>query len=98
MKKLSKIPKHKGQLPITVEGMIYCPICGFGPWDEPIASCDICPCCFTEYGFDDTKDRQGKWIKEKWFENKDFLPDNWDPDLQLNNAIEGWDMWGKFYD
>ena len=98
MKILRTYPKVEGEKPITVEGMLYCPVCGFGPWEESIVSCDICPCCFTEYGFDDTEARQKEWIKKPWFEKQEYMPSDWDPRKQLANAIQGWDMWKRFYD
>jgi len=98
MRQLNLQPRHECQKPISVDGMIYCPVCGFGPWDDPISPHNICPCCFTEYGFDDTSDRQLKWIREMWFEDKSYMPLNWDPNKQLKNAIDGWDMWKNLYE
>ncbi|MDG6908470.1 MAG: hypothetical protein JRN20_22090 [Nitrososphaerota archaeon] len=60
----------------------YCPVCGFKLWFEPwdylsenSASHEICPCCFTEFGFDDWADgnpnaRPAIWdqLRKEWID------------------------------
>lgn len=66
----------------AVDGKFYCPVCGFllpggeppyfaltmegGVDDFAHASFDICPCCHTEFGFDDYID--GKSRLQRWNE------------------------------
>ena len=76
-----------------------CPVCGYRGFDEPPyigldASCDICPCCGVEFGFDDFDFEsmsfviaRNKWLKDgaKWF-NKNQKPKNWNLEEQLKNT------------
>lgn len=76
----------------------FCPICGYGPFEVPYdsyrtlaSSYDICVCCFTEYGFDDSWRRQDEWLKSgaRWYDDS-LKPPNWTVEAQLHHAIEGW--------
>lgn len=70
-----------------------CPVCGFGRLSEPpydqygCASFDICPCCGTEFGYDDSKVAHEKlrksWLADgaPWKSRTTEPPVNW-------NAIE----------
>lgn len=77
-----------------------CPVCGFEGLDEPSydeflePSCDICPCCGVEFGFDDLEfnnvtfvTARNNWLKNgaKWF-NKNEKPKNWNLEEQLKNT------------
>ncbi len=54
-------------------------------------SFDICPCCFVEYGYDDSWISQQEWISKGGPWNAEYLkPANWNMHEQLTNAIEGW--------
>ncbi len=93
-----------GKSPVIQSSMLAekelrtCRVCGyvfsdFQPWgsDGNTASFAHCPCCFTEFGFDDTriemiKEKRQQWINKGhvWYEpNK--KPDGWDPQEQLKN-------------
>jgi hypothetical protein len=75
-----------------------CRVCGylftgFQPWgdDGETASFSYCPCCFTEFGFDDIRtelirEKRRQWIDKGylWYEiNK--KPADWNPREQLKN-------------
>ena len=76
----------------------HCPVCGFGPFDPPYSSvaelslsCDICPCCYCEYGYDDTHHHQQTWLDAGGPWHHDSLkPLDWSLQDQLEHAIEGW--------
>lgn len=75
-----------------------CRVCGyvfskFKPWgnDGETPSFAHCPCCFTEFGFDDTRIELIKEQREKW-RNKGYLwyepskrPGGWRFKEQLKN-------------
>jgi|HubBroStandDraft_6_1064221.scaffolds.fasta_scaffold968466_2 hypothetical protein len=71
-----------------------CPICGFSGLTEPPTSFNICPCCGTEFDYDDctTDHRQlrERWIQKgaPWFAtNEEWpAPKDWNPFVQLANA------------
>lgn len=78
--------------------ILYCPICGFGPFSEPYKtnqeireSFDICPCCGCEYGYDDNEAHYKKWSNSgfSWF-NAKFKPEGWDIESQLTRQIRPW--------
>jgi len=74
-----------------------CPVCGYPDLNEPAydsfgcASYNICPCCGTEFGYDDSTaahaDLRGKWISDgmQWWSKHQLKPDDWDPVRQLKN-------------
>lgn len=82
----------------------FCPVCGYPGFDEPpymeneAGSFAICPCCFTEFGYDDGG-RQGQdlqlwilearntWIKQgmRWSSSSSRPPEDWDPLNQLEH-------------
>ena len=75
-----------------------CPICGYGPFNEPYESVqdlrrsyDICDCCGCEYGNDDTEQHYDAWVTNgcSWFNNK-LKPFNWALEHQTNNIIRPW--------
>jgi hypothetical protein len=74
----------------------HCRVCGyaldFAPWGEDDSSptWEICPCCGTEFGYEDstiigTKQARQQWIENgaTWFDNTE-KPSNWDLGAQLN--------------
>lgn len=76
----------------------HCPICGYELYPEGVeaeylkGSFEICPCCFCEYGFDDTAEYREKWIRGGCqFHSKGYLKPNWNPMEQLKNADYSWD-------
>lgn len=74
-----------------------CPVCGYPSLSEAAydvfgcPSYNICPCCGTEFGYDDStlthSDLRSKWISEGmlWWSKHQKIPDNWDPVKQLDN-------------
>lgn len=74
-----------------------CPVCRYPDLDEPAydsfgcASYNICPCCGTEFGYDDSttahSDLRRKWVSEgmQWWSKHRLEPNDWDPVWQLEN-------------
>lgn len=79
-----------------------CPICGFSELHEPpyddddCPSFEICPCCGSEFGYDDAapslEKRSQKWyvLREKWvsegmswYSDNRMPPEDWNPTLQV---------------
>jgi hypothetical protein len=79
-------------------GFYTCPICGFAALARPPYDSDgyptfgICPCCATEYGYQDVNgdfDRlRAEWVERgmPWSSEVNPAPDNWDPREQLRSA------------
>ena len=75
-----------------------CPVCGFAglyapPYDEMgCASFDICPCCGTEFGYDDSKtshsELRRRWIGAGalWSNRTVNAPPAWDAIRQMRSA------------
>jgi hypothetical protein len=75
-----------------------CPVCGYPNLEEPpydqygCPSSEICPCCGTEFGYDDANishnELRNKWIIKgmKWYV-KEKQPEGWDVNVQLK-ALE----------
>lgn len=69
-----------------------CPVCGFTGLVDPPADFEICPCCGTEFGFDDDlkshAELRMEWVMGgmHWFSNANHAPPNWDPVNQLLRA------------
>lgn len=74
-----------------------CRVCGyeldFFPWgeDNKIPSHEICDCCGTEFGYEDStivgiRKKRNEFISSglNWFDKK-YKPDNWSFDEQLKN-------------
>ncbi len=76
-----------------------CPVCGYTKLDEPAydekgcASFMICPCCGTEFGYDDSTTRHGelrkRWVDAgmKWWSTSLHPPADWNPETQLKNIF-----------
>ena len=82
-------------------GTPVCPVCGFAglyeeAWDGVSPSYEICPCCGTQFGYDDAtpdpRDRpakhellRGRWVESGrlWFYPSGCPPEGWDPAAQL---------------
>lgn len=75
-----------------------CPVCGYDGLDEPpydstgSASFDICPCCGTEFGYDDSVKTHAE-IRDRWLNNgghwwSTTIPAlaNWNPYDQIKKA------------
>ena len=78
--------------------MNKCPVCGYGglleaPFDDAGApSYEICPCCGTEFGYQDAKTPHAvlrqKWIAKgsPWHSRVKHAPPGWDPAVQLRSV------------
>jgi hypothetical protein len=72
--------------------MNMCPVCGYRGLEEPPADFVICPCCGTEFGYDDFgtshEDLRTQWIRAgaRWFSDYTRPPRDWNPYAQLLNA------------
>ncbi|MDR2092390.1 MAG: hypothetical protein LBP58_03595, partial [Azoarcus sp.] len=75
----------------------YCRVCGYKltdpSWgiDGNSPTWEICPCCGTEFGYEDctlmsVRKRREEWILKgkKWFDIQK-MPINWDCNIQLDN-------------
>lgn len=72
-----------------------CPVCGYAdlneaPYDEyGCSSYSICPCCGTEFGYDDSSvahsELRKKWVSKgmPWWSKHQVSSPNWDPVKQL---------------
>jgi hypothetical protein len=73
-----------------------CPVCGFPGLDEPAyddtgcASFTICPCCWIEFGYEDSgrsfAELRSEWIKSGKQWKYGNPPAGWDADTQLREA------------
>ncbi len=66
-----------------------CPICGYAEMPDPPGNHNICPCCGTEFGYQDSaRSHQGirhAWLLAgaRWFSEVTEQPPNWNPYTQL---------------
>jgi hypothetical protein len=78
---------------------IFCFVCGLrqssAPWgdDGQSPGFEICPCCGTEFGYEDATDvgvfrARSRWRERKyaWLDPR-AKPSEWDPESQLENAL-----------
>ena len=75
-----------------------CTVCGYADLDEPpvdehgSASFSICPCCGTEFGYDDAsrshEELRQLWVATgaPWFSKATLPPAGWDATNQLKTA------------
>lgn len=66
-----------------------CPVCGYNDLRHPPDDYTICPCCGTEFGYDDFdtphEELRQRWINNgmRWWFEYDSPPENWNPAEQL---------------
>jgi len=70
-----------------------CPVCAYPAMTEPVEEGNICPCCGTEFGYDDDLEvtytqLRARWLQggALWFSHVVPAPITWDPILQLLEA------------
>jgi hypothetical protein len=74
-----------------------CPVCGYPDLEEPaynegLASFEICPCCRTQFGYQDATrshaDLRDAWLARgaPWNSPSERAPEGWDPMEQLRAA------------
>ena len=70
-----------------------CPVCAFTDMTDPIEEGNICPCCGTEFGYDDDlgvtyTQLRNRWIEHgmQWFSTVTLPTLDWDPVRQLIEA------------
>jgi len=69
-----------------------CPVCGFDELRYPAKSDMICPCCGTQFGYDDFArthaELRGEWLASGavWQSRRTEAPAGWSPDTQLARA------------
>jgi hypothetical protein len=67
----------------------YCPVCAYTDLSSPPRDHTICPCCGTEFGYDDHRknwdELRQEWMQSgaKWFSDATQKPDHWAPYQQL---------------
>jgi hypothetical protein len=72
-----------------------CPVCGYGDLTDPPMDYEICPCCGTEFGYDDVtvthEELRQRWLiaGAPWFDHTAPPPPNWNPNVQLDKAGYG---------
>lgn len=92
---------------MTTDGSM-CPVCGYNgllsaAWDDDSPSDEICPCCGTQFGYDDFattadarvarhRDLREEWVASgfPWFSTTRLRPHAWDPVEQLR-TLDGTD-------
>jgi hypothetical protein len=73
--------------------MYTCPVCGFDRLDDPPDNYTICPCCGTEFEYDDVRttraDLRRTWVEGgyKWWSKLEHPPAGWNPEMQLEELI-----------
>jgi len=75
--------------------MFTCPVCGYPKLERPPANYSICPCCGTEFDYDDRVLTHGQltyeWIAKgcPWFDSDEPKPEGWNEWNQLIAADLG---------
>ena len=100
----SLIPLFMEKGPIWIISMLnrsqfyICPVCGYPELDEAAyddfgcASYNICPCCGTEFGYDDSTvahaELRKKWILKGmlWWSKNQHQPKDWDAIKQVEKV------------
>ena len=73
-----------------------CPVCGYSELSEPPENYEICPCCGTEFGYDDRLSTHAElrrhWLLTggPWFDFGTPIPANWNPYEQVLRAGYGY--------
>jgi hypothetical protein len=70
--------------------MYICPVCGYYRLTSPPMNFAICPCCYTEFGYDDTTLSHAQ-LRQEWIRkgmpwegvNVEPPPHGWNPYAQL---------------
>lgn len=71
-----------------------CPVCGYDSLTAPPADYSICPCCGTEFGYDDFNrtwpELREKWLKSgaQWFSDRTHAPQGWNAADQIAKLAE----------
>jgi len=69
----------------------YCTVCGYDALTRPPADYNICPCCGTEFGYDDVAhsldELRNLWFAKgaAWFSDHTPPPPEWDVFRQIAN-------------
>lgn len=76
-----------------------CPVCGYPGLDDPPENHVICPCCGTQFDYDDDAPTErgrlrrhaglrSEWITSgmSWWSSARFAPPDWDARQQLERA------------
>jgi len=69
-----------------------CPVCGYDRLVKPAADHNICPCCGTEFGYDDiahsVEELRQRWtsLGLTWFSSYSPPPAGWNPAEQVARA------------
>jgi len=75
-----------------------CPVCGYGHMPYPAVRHEICPCCGTEFGFDDYcqshRALRNAWLANggRWFSPVHPRPKDWNPFMQVMQAGYDFDV------
>lgn len=75
--------------------MYRCPVCAFKGMQDPPSDYNICPCCGTEFGYDDFssdhRDLRNEWLSRGalWWSEDEPPPQGWSPGIQLLEAGVG---------
>ncbi len=80
-----------GVVQVTTEKLPdnVCPVCGYDNLTHPPKDYMICPCCGTEFGYDDFtathEELRQEWMSNgcQWFSSRVLAPTGWDPVAQL---------------
>lgn len=84
----------KKEIFINVKKVLHvCAVCGWTKGEVRELGA-ICPCCFTEHGYEDialsnVKKRRKEWIDSGYnWSSPDLKPEHWKPEDQLKNIPE----------
>ena len=76
-----------------------CPVCAYPEMADPVEEGNICPCCGTEFGYDNDlgvtyRQLRDRWITDgmQWFSPVRLPSDSWDPVRQLVDADYDFDI------
>src|SRR5690242_21702553 len=76
----------------SAEMQYTCPVCGFPNMPYPPDRHEICPCCGTEFGYDDFarshRELRNEWLRLAgvWFSPIVAPPGGWNPFMQVLRA------------
>ena len=75
-----------------------CPVCGFGKMEDPPHDYNICPCCGTEFDYDNhgrtNLTLRNAWLAQggHWFSRATSPPQDWNPYAQLSAVGYDYDV------